>query len=414
MPLREIHADVLVVGGGAAGVAAAVGAARRAGTVVLIERYGFLGGLATAAMVGTVCGMYYRDESDQRRRCYGGFPAEFSEMLVTGSETKPVDFGKGLTFLPYRPFVFRMCCDTVIGRAGVALLLGCTAVDVDIHDGKILAVHCLQQQRSITIYPAAVVDCSGDACMTVLAAGRLLPEEPRQAAATVFAIAGIQPIPTESLRFLVIREVKRAARQGTLPPECERLYMIPGLHRNGCAYFKLGLPAPSGDTGHDYTELERCARERIASITACLRRQAAVFADAFVGDVAAQIGIRTGSRPVGCTTVEEDDITNCRKYDDGVAIGVWPMERWDDDGTLTMTYFAENDHYDIRAGALMSADYSNLYFGGRMISASEAAIASARVIGTCLGTGWAAGCLAAAGDDGADTMSSITEQLKPK
>ena len=80
---------------------------------------------------------------------------------------------------------------------------------------------------------------------------------------------------------------------------------------------------------------------------------------------------------------------------DGVARGAWPVEFWDDRPGPQMTFFASDDYYEIPAGALCSRDFVNLYFAGKSFAASDDAIASARVIGTCLATVYAAGRMAA-------------------
>ena len=86
----------------------------------------------------------------------------------------------------------------------------------------------------------------------------------------------------------------------------------------------------------------------------------------------------------------------CRKFDDAVANGSWPIEEWVQHRRVSMSYFNEHDYYQVPAACLQSASIQNLFFAGRNISATEKAIASARVMGICLQTGYAAGCLAAA------------------
>src|ERR1035438_7343988 len=98
----EISCDVLVIGGGAAGVAAATAAGRAGARVVLLERYGFLGGLATSAQVGTICGLYLQDTtSAEATPVAGGFANEFASRLQSAAGTKPLRVDPGLWVLPY-------------------------------------------------------------------------------------------------------------------------------------------------------------------------------------------------------------------------------------------------------------------------------------------------------------------------
>jgi len=87
---------------------------------------------------------------------------------------------------------------------------------------------------------------------------------------------------------------------------------------------------------------------------------------------------------------------SCKKFDDAIANAAWPIEIWEQNRRVNMRYFKLDDYYQIPAGCLQSTSIDNLFFAGRNISATDDAIASARVMGICLQTGYAAGSLAAA------------------
>src|ERR1017187_5523130 len=102
MSITTLTCDVLVIGGGAAGVAAATAAGRAGAQVVLLERYGFLGGLATAAQVGTVCGLYLRDTTNpEALPVAGGFVQEFALRLQRVAGGGPLRLDAGLWVLPF-------------------------------------------------------------------------------------------------------------------------------------------------------------------------------------------------------------------------------------------------------------------------------------------------------------------------
>src|SRR5262249_44991245 len=93
----DLSCDVLVVGGGAAGIAAATAAGREGARVVLLEHYGFLGGLATAAEVGTICGLYLRDTVHENAQpVSGGFVKEFAAAIEAAARVKPLRVDEGL------------------------------------------------------------------------------------------------------------------------------------------------------------------------------------------------------------------------------------------------------------------------------------------------------------------------------
>jgi len=114
-----ISCDVLVIGGGAAGVAATVAAGRAGARVVLLERYGFLGGLATTAQVGTICGLYLRDKTGtEATPVGGGFTQEFASRVQRAADTKPLRVDNGLWVLPYAPPAFARVADAVVSESG--------------------------------------------------------------------------------------------------------------------------------------------------------------------------------------------------------------------------------------------------------------------------------------------------------
>ena len=395
MKSHHMNVDVLVVGGGAAGIAAAVGAARNGSTVTLIERCGFLGGMATGALVGTICGLYFRSESKESRFICRGFPREFGQRLAKFSDMQPVKYINGLHFLPYEPFAFRRLADVIVSEEGIDLYLHTTMAGVDTQAGSVKSVHALAWDKPITIYPKSVVDCSGEATVAALAGGHTIESDCHQAAAIVFAMHGLKEIEPYSLQMLLFRELKRAISDGTLPADCERLSIVPGSHVGNRIYFKLGLPDKVGQDVNKMTLFEIRSRSLIFEMVRFLRSSISTFSDAILSEVASQVGVRTGRRPVALTTLTGKDVLSCRKFDDGIAKGGWPIEKWEAEPKPAMQYFSLDDYYEIPSHALRSKDFQNLLFAGRNISATDTAIASARVIGTCLGTGYAAGTMAA-------------------
>ncbi|HEV2318711.1 MAG TPA: FAD-dependent oxidoreductase, partial [Verrucomicrobiae bacterium] len=100
----HLSCDVLVIGGGAAGIGAATAAGRAGAQTILLERYGFLGGLASAAWVGTICGLYLRDTTGTEAvPVSGGFPQDFASRVQKHSGATPLCADSGLWVLPYHP-----------------------------------------------------------------------------------------------------------------------------------------------------------------------------------------------------------------------------------------------------------------------------------------------------------------------
>ena len=123
-PTLALDTDLLVVGGGAAGLASAVTAARAGVRVILLERYGFCGGAAVAGLSGTVCGMYAASEDARRppEQLVFGFADEFVTLLCShGGITDPIRYGKTFT-LVHDPLMWREAADHLLTQAGVDVL----------------------------------------------------------------------------------------------------------------------------------------------------------------------------------------------------------------------------------------------------------------------------------------------------
>lgn len=387
--------DVLVIGGGSAGVAVAVAAAEAGVSVVLLEKNAFLGGKATTAYVGTVCGLYYRSEDANAKFVMNGFPRIFAEQLQALSKTKPFFYKNGLHFLPYDRLAFMQCCDDVLEKNKVAFYLHAHLHQIKKEDDRIVEVTATIHNHPVTFRPRVVVDTTGEAAVSRFAGLDFSTNETYQASAQVFTMAGIATDDLQALNLSLLRSIQKGTANNTYPKDYERLSVVPGSLRAGRAVFKLGLPIDINNDPTQITQLEVFARKAVVEVVAYLTANNIIFKDAWLTMVAPAVGIRSAPRPIGKIVMQKEDVLECRKVTDSVARGAWPIEFWVPGQHVNITYFALDDYYDIPGKALHSAEVQNLFFAGQSLSASEDVIASARVIGTCLATGYAAGRLAA-------------------
>ncbi|HXW13858.1 MAG TPA: FAD-dependent oxidoreductase, partial [Terriglobia bacterium] len=195
----------------------------------------------------------------------------------------------------------------------------------------------------------------------------------------------------------VRRELRRAVERGVLPAICERLSLVPGAAVNGHIAFKLTMfPAtPDRALWQQITDWERESRALLEPLRQFLCENAPACRNARLHSVAPQLGVRSGRRILGRARLADKDVLEARKSPSGVARGCWPMERWTTSPRPEMTYFAERDYYDIPLDCLRAVELDNVFVAGRCLSAETGAMTSARVIGTALATGEAAGMAAA-------------------
>ncbi len=415
-----ISCDVLVIGGGAAGVAAATAAGRAGARVVLLERYGFLGGLATTAQVGTICGLYLRDATGvEATPVAGGFAQEFASRLQRATDTKPIRvMDTGLWVLPYLPSAFARVADAVVSESGnITVVLHATVAEAQAEASHLCQIRALAWNEPLLFRPTTVVDCTGEATAAALVGASAENGATDQAPALVFVLENVDPGLAGRGLLEVRRELHRAVEDGTLPALCERLSLVPGTGSNGRLALKLSLlPAnPDRALWQQVTDWEREARALLGPLQKFLVKNIASCRNARLDSVAPQLGVRSGRRILGRARLADEDVLDTRKTPLGIARGCWPMERWTNSPRPEMTYFAERDYYNIPLDCLRPVELDNVWVAGRCLSATTGAMTSARVIGTALATGWAAGTAAAFQASGRsidDAVALIRKQME--
>ena len=399
--VRVLNYDVVVVGGGAAGLAAAVGAASGGARTALIERYGFLGGMATAGMVSTICGLYRTSSSGPPEPLNAGFAETFAQRLATMPGCgEPMR--RGRTFiLPYTPFAFACLADELTAATPhLDVYLHAYLVRAVLRAGRIEGLGIATWERTLELTTRAVVDASGDAVVAhqVGAATETLPLAERQLPSLVFVL---QHVDTDALglgpRAGLLRALLTAEQQGRLPKGAANFTLGPSP-QPGEVICKLTLSGITEELspGRDFlTMAEQEGRRRALAVTEFLRTMPP-FARAFLSHAAPQVGVRESCRVIGRYQLTREDVLSGRKFEDGVARASWPIELWEE-GRLgpTYEYLEDGETYDIPLRCLQARDVENLFVAGRCMSAAHEAMGSARVIGTCLATGEPVGRAAA-------------------
>ena len=393
--------DVVVVGGGAAGLAAAVAAGRAGARTALVERYGFLGGMATAGMVSTICGLYHGAAVGAAEPLNDGFPETFARRLMgmPGCQ-KPGRRGRTVV-LPYTPFAFACLADELVAAvAPLDVYLHAHLVGADGGPGRIEALRVATWERCLELRARVVVDTSGDAVVASRAgaATHAAPAADRQLPSLIFVLQQVDGAALGAgARLAVLRTLLDAERDGRVPAGASNVTLGPSP-QPGELIGKLALDGVAGEVSdrRDFlTAAEQEGRRRVLAITEFLKTLPP-FARAFVSHVAPQVGVRESRRVVGRYELTREDVLGARKFDDGVARAGWPIELWQA-GHLgaTYEYLADGETYDIPLRSLRARDVDNLFVAGRCMSATREALGSARVIGTCLATGEAVGLAAA-------------------
>ncbi len=367
--------DIAVVGAGAAGIAAAVTAARAGCETLLLEQRSAAGGTGGFSGLTTLCGLY--DEAGHFLN--DGFSREFAEALMerrasawlgnnisgrTGPGLSgPIRMGR-VWVLQYQPERFR--------EVAAHRIAECPRLHPQWNTPLREATVASDRITSLNGIPVgAVVDCSGTAEIArAIGADYLTTDETTQAPAIVFPLCNVaRDLNSAAAMAQVLLPLARAG----FPP----LNLQPNLEPNTLT---------AKFAGHG---------EQVPPLIAFLRQNVRGFENCGTPVTEFVPARRAGSMIVGEYRLTGADVLAGRKFPDAVARGAWPIEQWDERGVAHFQYLPAGVHYEIPARSLRAARIENLFMAGKTISADVAAIASARVMGGCLATGAAAGYLAA-------------------
>lgn len=352
--------DIAVLGSGAAGIAAAVCAARAGGKVLLLDKNSGLGGTGGLSGLTTLCGLY----DDTGNFLNDGFAREFAEALVeNGAPFTPTKSGR-LWVLPYRPKKFCAVAENFLAnQPNLKAVWNTPLINVVVENGRILSLNGFSV--------GAVIDGSGTAAVAHAAGAEYLTTDATtQASAVVFALRGVaREIHTAADAAQVLLPVIRAG----FPP----LHFHPDLEPGGLTAKFSGSP------------------EQVPPLIAFLQTNVRGFENCSSPQKEFHVSCRAGRMVVGEYVLTGADVLGAKKFPDAVARGAWPVEQWGADGKTKVRFLPPNDFYEIPARSLRAASIKNLFMAGKSISADADAIASARVMGCCLTTGEAAAKLAA-------------------
>ncbi|MGH8520070.1 MAG: FAD-dependent oxidoreductase [Gammaproteobacteria bacterium] len=392
--------DVLVLGGGAAGLCASVAAARAGADTVLVERHGALGGMAVAALVHSICGLYRLRSEPGAVLAHRGLPGELAARLIrAGAAPGPVRCGR-LDVLPHSPPGFAAVADALTGE--------CPTLETRLHtelaacqgSGRIEAVDVYCRGARATIEPDAVVDASGDATLAALAgAGTDQASATRlQRPAFIFALHTVEVVALDADgRVGLAALLAEAAHAGRIEPGVLGAQFRP-TGRASEVYCTVDLAGPADfdpTSPVHLTALEQTGRRLAVSLTAFLRAHHPAFARAELAAFPTRVGIRESRRVRGEITITGEAVLRGLDTPDCVAFGTWPMELREKPTGPRWRYPEDDRPTQIPLGALKVALVANLWTAGRCLSCDHEAQAALRVIGTCLATGQAAGLAAA-------------------
>ncbi|WP_072392555.1 FAD-dependent oxidoreductase [Hyphomicrobium sp. CS1BSMeth3] len=398
--------DILVVGGGAAGVAAAVTAARQGLRVTLVEKYGFCGGGAVAGMSGTICGMYEASDAPDSRpvQVVHGFLDEFVRLMETrGGLAPPVRYGKTFTRV-HDPLIWRDVADALLEDAGVTVVYHAVATSVLVEGGEHMeGAVIFTKEGPLRVRAKLTVDASGDADLVAMAG---FPSFVGQ--------NGKVQNPTMIFRLLGVDVDRFVGRYGTdtiMPDEISELireknvgneyrlprtkiWLFPTTRPNELLCNCTRIVGKDGRElnvlyAKDFTEAEIEGRKQIREYARFFRDNLAGCENSVINDSGVQVGVRQTRQAKGVAMLRNVDVTQGTKFKDGIARSPWPIELHT--GTKPKVEWLINDFYEVPYSCFVPERGEGLLVAGRCLSAEHEAVASARVTAQCFSYGHAIG-----------------------
>lgn len=379
--------DVVAVGGGTAGLAAAVAASRNGVDTLLIERYGFLGGATTAGLVNPFMTFHAGEE-----QIIEGIFQEIIDRLenMNGYDRKN---------RAYDAEVMKIVADQMVEEAGVKLMLHSLVVDAVMEGNFIRGVLVENKSGRQRVMAKVVVDATGDGDVAVKAGapyekGRRI-DGLTQPMTLNFRMGGVDTakMPNRSELNKLYDEAKA---RGEISIPRENLLWFPTVRRGEIHFNTTRVVKVDGTSGKDLTYSEVEARRQMIGLVEFLKRKVPGFESAFLLVSGSQIGVRETRRVMGKYVMTEEDVLGARKFEDVVARGSYPIDIHSPKGEGTVIKrLPPGASYDIPYRCLVPKGVENLLVAGRCVSCTHEAQAAIRVIPICMAMGQAAGTAAA-------------------
>lgn len=409
--------EVLVAGGGPAGIAAAIAAARQGATTMLLEKNGFIGGNLTAGLVGPCMTSYSLDGEEMLIR--GIFEELVVAMERQGGARHPSGIPAGSAYCgfivfghdkvtPFEPEAVKRVALRLLQEAGVTLQFHTMVIDALVTDGAVNGVVTASKSGLEAIRARVVVDCTADADVVALAGARFEVGRPEdglmQPMTLFFRVKGVDDRvveeyvaahPEEYRPFASIVQQAREAGEFPVPRKGIGLYrtLEPGVWRINTTR----LHHLDGTDVRDLTRGEIEGREQVEALMQFFRTRLPGFERAELLDTAATVGVRETRRIVGEYVLTEDDLATGRHFDDVIALCGYPVDVHSptgDGGGTDGTWQTANE-YEIPFRTLVPEALDGVLVAGRSISATHVAMGATRVMPPCFAMGEAAGVAAA-------------------
>ncbi len=401
--------DVLVVGGGPAGCAAAIAAAREGAKTLLVEQFGFLGGMGTAGLVPAFCPF-----TDQREVILRGIGLEVLEEMKRGMAVVPPE---QFDWVPIDAELLKAIYDVRVSGSGAEILFLTHYVDAVVSNGLVRSVRLHNKSGLQTVDVDVVIDCSGDADVVARAGGDFEIGEEKsgelQPCTMCFVLGGIDNDRLQKFLWAddgknlllrqLIAEAKKAGDLDIVEEAANVAYQSPTTIGLNFSHV-FGVDATNG---RELSQAQLSGRRLVQHLTEFVREYCPGCEKAYLVNSGVHIGVRETRRVCGEYKLTLDDYRHRRKFADDIACNAYYIdihiskEFWEEgcqegiDWDEQTCRYEPGESYGIPYRCLLPRGLGNVLVAGRCISTDRAVHGSTRVMPVCFATGEAAGCAAA-------------------
>jgi len=392
--------DIIVLGGGPAGIAAATTAAEAGHKTLLIERLGFCGGAAVSGMSGTICGLYNSVEDPQAaqpQQLIFGFAERMRSALdLQGGLTAPQIYGKTWV-ATHDCATYKKVATDLLLNSGVQILYHSEMIDVLVQNNVIDGLVLHTKSGFTKVLGARFIDCSGDADI-IFRAGLSTTKGNNgviQNPSMMFKIGNVDIArylkywgndtisPQKVVKKLEEREELIRKKVWLFPTVNPGEVLVNGTKITGFDGRALDVTDPI-----DHSEAEQFSIYQAKAFFNFLKEEIPGCENAYFIDYAQEVGVRQTRSITGVKRLTNEDVVNGRKLKDTIARSSWPIELHY--GSKPKTEWLIDDYYDVPFGALVPSSGQNVIVAGRCLSAEHEALASCRVTAQCFEYGRAA------------------------
>lgn len=401
---QTVEYDIAVLGGGLSGVNAAIAAAREGKKTILVEKYGFFGGMATAGLVNPFMS-YCAHQTDEMINV-----GLFGEMLRRM-------YKKGGTNIPqcyhFNEQILKIVLDEMVNESGAHTLFHGLMTGVETSGDTVVSVVCNTISGMVKIKAKRFIDATGDAHLAAFAG---VPFEcgddeggPCQPMTTSFNLADVDYAKFNKKAANALYAEYKAAGKITNPRENILTFSLPS--KNLMHFNSTRISGKDPLDAKERTEAEFIGRKQVWELYSFLKKNIEGMENAYLVAISDEIGVRESRRIKALYRLNEDDVLSCRKFDDGICCCSYDIDIHNQKEGGRCVKLPPKEYYTIPYRSLVPEGYDNLLVAGRSIGSSHVAQSSFRIMPVTACMGEAAGIAASVSIDKNTKMrnTNITE-----